>query len=120
MKSRNAIGHRPGRGLRSAGLAIVVAIALALGATACGDDESSGPTDTQPAGTPTFVPETVETPATAVKTGHRLCKVLGGKKNLSKQFGTEDPVKIAKKFASDIYVGEYPQQAAEGCLEVVG
>ena len=71
-------------------------------------------------GTPTFVPENVETPASAVKTGHRLCKLLSGYANLSKQFGVQDPVKIAQRFVDKIYVGEYPQQAAQGCLEVVG
>ena len=58
-----------------------------------------------------------ETEADAVATGEKLCKLLGGQQALSKSFKTSDPSQIAQKFSQEIYIGNFPEAAARGCLQ---
>ena len=91
-----------------------VTVILLFGLIGCGGGgDGSSKADTGK----TTQSQGAETEADAVATGEKLCKLLGGQKALSKSFKTSDPSEIARKFSEQIYVGNFPEAAARGCLQ---
>jgi hypothetical protein len=106
------MGNRDPKTLLRAAILIIAVIAV-LGFAACGGGgDETGST----ASKATQGKSGGETEADAVATGERLCKLLGGKKALSKSFKTSDLNEIAQQFSTQIYIGNFPEAAARGCL----
>jgi hypothetical protein len=90
--------------------AVAVAAVLLAGFGACGSGSGSG--TGQETGGASVLDRARQH---ALVVGREQCRLLGP--GLVKAYHTKDPVKVARRYSKQVYIGGLPNLAIKGCLE---